>query len=278
MISTALYDEIRSYIHNDLQLAPHCEPALHSRFPLLPTTTLDSILAKEWQQNTKLAYPRVAASVRRLLADYDAAIAAQPDDSTHLLRMAAELRFPAIGLCRLLLAERYRNELHSKSQLTEWLRQPYGVPDVRLAANVFACLHRDARDGPLADVIRQCIGEEYEERMKREATAAGLHYDDEGALRRGGYDKTPDLKLAVPCRWRGRVVNWFESKASFGDADSHRRYLREQLCSYANRFGPGVVVYWFGYVDRIAEWQENENVVTVVAAFPAAGELELLAV
>lgn len=156
------------------------------------------------------------------------------------------------------------------------LRNPYAVPDVRLSANVMTCLLRDNRDGAVSDTIRQCIGEEYEVRMKQLATAAGLHYYDENDLRRGGYDKTPDLKLAVPCLFRGRVVNWFESKASFGDVDSHRRYLREQLSSYANRFGPGVVVYWFGYVDQIADWRENQNVVTITHRFPTADELELL--
>lgn len=191
------------------------------------------------------------------------------------MRIAIRERYSPIGLCRVLLTERYRDQ--PKSAISEMLRNPHAVPDVLLAANVFACLYRDNRDGAVSDTIRQCIGEEYEVRMKRLATEAGLHYHDEGDLRRGGYDKTPDLKLAVPCMYRGRVVNWFESKASFGDADSHRRYLRDQLSSYANRFGPGVVVYWFGYVDQIAEWPENQNVVQIIDRFPGAGELELLA-
>lgn len=274
MISTSQYDEICSHIHRQLGLALHCEPALHSAFPHIAHDTLDSILAKEWQKHTKLSYPRIARRARRLIADYEQAIARQPDDSTVLVRLAERERYAPMGLCRVLL-----NELHGelgKGAISEMLRNPYTVPDVRLAANVFGCLHRDNRDGPISDAIRQCIGEEYEVRMKRLATAAGLHYYDEGDLRRGGYDKTPDLKLAVPCMFRGRVVNWFESKASFGDADAHRRYLREQLCSYANRFGPGVVVYWFGYVDQIAEWPENQNVVTVTGEFPRKEELELL--
>lgn len=276
MLSTANYNAICAHIHHQLGLALHCEFELHDAFPHIATATLDSILAKEWQQHTKLTYPRIAGGARRLLAEYDQAIAHHPDDSTVLVRLARRERFPPIGLCRVLLTERYRDL--GKPAISEMLRNPYAVPDVRLAANVFGCLHRDNRDGPIADAIRQCIGEEYEVRMKRLATEAGLHYHDEGDLRRGGYDKTPDLKLAVPCMFRGRVVNWFESKASFGDADAHRRYLREQLCSYANRFGPGVVVYWFGYVDQIAEWPENDNVVMVMGEFPRPEELELLAV
>lgn len=276
MLSTAHYNDICAHIHRRLGLALRCEAELHAAFPHIAAATLDSILAKEWQQHTKLTYPRIAGAVRRLLAEYDQAIAHNAADSTVLVRLAQRERFPPIGLCRVLLTERYRDL--GKPAISEMLRNPYAVPDERLAANVFGCLHRDNRDGPLADAIRQCIGEEYEVRMKRLATEAGLHYHDEGDLRRGGYDKTPDLKLTVPCLFRGRVVNWFESKALFGDADAHRRYLREQLSSYANRFGPGVVVYWFGYLDQVAEWPENQNVVMVTAGFPRPGELELLAV
>lgn len=115
------------------------------------------------------------------------------------------------------------------------LKNPNAISNSILGTNVSVCLFSDNRDGPISDAVRQLIGEEYEVKLKSLATKAGLVFCDEADLRRGGYDKTPDLKLALPCMFRGRVVNWIESKASFGDMESHQRYLNDQLISYGNR-------------------------------------------
>lgn len=155
-----------------------------------------------------------------------------------LLKIAMRERFPPYGLCRLILNEYNFPSLSktpTKSDLNEMLRNPTLIPDSLLAVNVSTCLYNDNRDGPIPDAIRQSIGEEYEYKLKLLAKEAGLHFFDEDDLRRIGFDKTPDLKLAVPCLYRGTVIHWIESKASFGDMESHKKYVRDQLISYGNR-------------------------------------------
>ena len=75
----------------------------------------------------------------------------------------------------------------------------------------------------------------------------------EGALRAEGHAKTPDIKLELPIAVNGRIVNWIDSKASFCDPLVHVERGADQFQGYVNRFGPGMVVYWFGVIDELAE-------------------------
>jgi hypothetical protein len=53
----------------------------------------------------------------------------------------------------------------------------------------------------------------------------------------------------------------------FGDPRSHQAYAKTQFHSYTNRFGPGLVIYWFGAVDVIADDPLSKDVL-VLTDFP----------
>lgn len=71
--------------------------------------------------------------------------------------------------------------------------------------------------------------------LKHMADEAGMHYYDENDLRRLGYDKTPDIKMILPFLYKGEVINWIESKADFGDINTHKFNIKRQLSPYCNR-------------------------------------------
>ena len=66
----------------------------------------------------------------------------------------------------------------------------------------------------------------------------------------------------------------FFSKALFADTKTFREHLHKQLNKYKNRFGPGLVIYWFGYEACIAH--EDDDIL-VLDAFPTADVIVRLA-
>jgi hypothetical protein len=58
------------------------------------------------------------------------------------------------------------------------------------------------------------------------------------------------------------VVRWVESKASFGDQYSHD-INRQQCFSYVNRYGPGLIIYWFGFIDELDDCRDKGVIVMV---------------
>ncbi|KAL4717934.1 hypothetical protein ACJJTC_001352 [Scirpophaga incertulas] len=130
---------------------------------------------------------------------------------------------------------------------------------------------RDFRDSLISDSRKggiSSIGLEYELRLERELRLMNITFSDENILRSRGYDKTPDYKLDVPIAVDGFIVNWVESKALFGDDENHSGYLKEQLLCYYNRFGPGLVIYWFGYLETLNSTPEVNNMFILRTSFP----------
>ena len=72
-----------------------------------------------------------------------------------------------------------------------------------------------------------------------------------------------DRQAAGGPTWR--LVSWIDSKATFGDDRIHQKQLEEQYLGYVNRYGPGLVVYWFGCLDDLGKSDSN---VMVLDKFP----------
>ena len=136
-----------------------------------------------------------------------------------------------------------------------------------MRAQVRECVQFDDNYSPLVEALRRTIGAEFEFRLQARLRHMRVPFLTEAEMAARGYPKTPDIKFEVPILVDGRfVVNWIESKATFGDPDTVENSLRDQFASYSNRYGPGLVIYWFGHTKRPAE---VENGVLVRDDLPA---------
>lgn len=150
-----------------------------------------------------------------------------------------------------------------------------GSPHVswkRLHTDLYKCMDHDNATSPYIEMIRRVTGIEYEAYLCRQLQELGIPFQTENALRAAGFSKTPDVKLEVPIGVKGRVVNWIDSKASFGDEYSHKNQAEQQFQRYVNRFGPGMVIYWFGFVDEL----NNHTDVLLLDSFPSKNEIYCL--
>lgn len=79
------------------------------------------------------------------------------------------------------------------------------------------------------------MGYEYECKLRYYCKLSKLAYKDENALKKEGYDKTPDIKLELPIMLNGMPIMWIESKALFADDEIHNSYIKDQYDCYWNR-------------------------------------------
>ncbi|XP_048830140.1 CDAN1-interacting nuclease 1 [Brienomyrus brachyistius] len=253
-LSRAEYRVIAKYT-DQLKPTRQCMKMLQERFPGYLPSTLLSIFSLEYQKRIKRTISK--HHTPEAFEDYYQSYMHQMKmcrSSQVLFSLANKVDLSPSLMARIIL-ERFLQEQDdtpfSKQVLNSMLRDPSSIPDHSLADNVYQCTINDCCYGPWVDSIKHAIGHEHEMLLHDKLREKNLSFLDENQLRAKGYDKTPDIILEVPIAVEGRIVHWIESKASFGDDHSHQNYLNEQFWSYWNRFGPGLVIYWHGFIEEL---------------------------
>jgi hypothetical protein len=170
-----------------------------------------------------------------------------------LLQLAADASVPPTILARVVLEAHLgvRKGTTKGRSVGKLLKSPADIEHPVLRREVEAAVENDPHAGPHVDTVRRLVGLEYEELLQQKLRAFGVPFLTEEELRERGDAKTPDALLPVPLLVRGRVVNWIDSKATFGDPTSHSQYHSNQFSSYLNRFDAGLVIYWHGFDEAV---------------------------
>ncbi|XP_056636649.1 CDAN1-interacting nuclease 1 [Diorhabda sublineata] len=258
------YNDIVSTIKNFKGLTINCLKKLVTEFPSQSYDTLYSILQFEFQKRMKINHPKTQSNKQIFWDSYQESVA-QEEPSGIIVRIAEKFDVAPCLVAKIILNKHFEQMGNEQTDIAcninIYMRDTALITDPKLAYEVFLCTLYDNVYSPITDVMKSSLGQQYEIKLYREATQLGLGFRDEEQLRKHGYDKTPDCKLEVPISINGFVINWIESKALFGDPEIHKEYMKNQYLSYWNRFGPGLVIYWFGFLDTILKTNDKRYII-----------------
>ncbi|CAN8067307.1 unnamed protein product [Agarophyton chilense] len=252
------------------------------------------MLASEWMRICSLlrckedistlakAQPDIGYDTISLI--YDQLYARQVAKTFYLVRMHSKafVEMFKSGLSLMEISERFNLspslvarkvlELHldlNRKSITQFMRDPSNITDERLRDDVELCVEMDEHCSPRMDRLRTALGLEYELRLIHEVMNLGLEFETENDLRKRGCHKTPDILLYVPVLFRNKVVRWIDSKAKFGDEYTLNKDYVSSVSSYLGRFGPGMVIYWFGFIEDCNSRMLLDNGLLITGSFPA---------
>ena len=171
------------------------------------------------------------------------------------------------------------------------------IPLSRLSLEVREAVAADTMYGPRSDRERHNIGIEYELLLEHTLKNMGIPFETEEQLRKRGTAKTPDVLLSCPIglkvrkkksphpiqqspsripgmmpekedEYEWKIICWIDSKALFGDIETHTNSVLPQVETYVHRFGPGLVLYWFGHAPLSRLGDGHGDVVVVGGDLP----------
>lgn len=125
------------------------------------------------------------------------------------------------------------------------------LPDMRIKREVKEAMFSDHFFSPGAHEVHILKGKMGESILEKWLVKNGASFRREDDLRNDGIAKTPDFLLDEVMEIDGKEVIWIESKALFGDEKEHQHYMNKQFSDYAEIFGTGMIVYWYGFLEGI---------------------------
>lgn len=233
-----LKQEEYDFIFDRLQ-TPKDVDLLHTRLGL-PKELLFNILGKKIVRDTTKRFYLVKRKSKQLYNDWK--------KGATILQIAETLKFPPALLATFLMEEKR----FSKMKIRDAMRNPEKLNDARLAKELREAIDNDIAYSPRSSETQSKNGKMAESGIAKWLNANKVTYlteEDNKAI--GHHRRTPDFLLENPTTLNGKPIHWVESKASFGDPKEVERDFKRQISDYVKFFGPGALVYWYGYVEGV---------------------------
>lgn len=202
-----------------------------------------SILNQKMLRTNKALYHRVAKDADALLERWA--------DGESFVSLSRETGLSPVLISAILL----KRTGMTRKEIQKMLKNPDKAEDRRLRKELSGVVEEDVLFTPRAHSLQLKRAKECEEAIGTWLSGKGIEFLTEEKIKKYG-KKTPDFLLKSRLKIDDVDISWIESKALFGDEQEHRRLLKKQFLEYAEIFGPGMVVYWYGFVDSIAGWSD----------------------
>ncbi|KAF7990800.1 hypothetical protein HCN44_000605 [Aphidius gifuensis] len=261
-MKASLFETIVEDIKKFRGLSRDCADFLLKKYPDILPNAIHGILSSEVQIRMKKYRYKLYGSRYDFLGQYKKAKQMNQPPGI-IVRIAQQENLSPAMVARIIM-EKYalaEDANVTKADISKLLKDTSLIKNCDLAYEIYLAALYDDRNGLISDAFSTSIGYEYEIKLQLLLEQRNIAYQTEDDLKSRGYDKTPDIKLEIPIAVDGFIINWIESKARFGTPDIHNTHVDKQFLSYWNRFGPGLVIYWFGFVDEVVQLSEKKFIV-----------------
>ena len=175
----------------------------------------------------------------------------------------------------------YLQEVYGNIPLASFLYNPEKIADERIRREILTMIALDPSSSPGVDLLKECIGKEYEELLVNLLKSRHMCFETEVELRSKGKPKTPDILFSIPMAVALNsfeqqsvndssgyaIVNWIDSKAMFADCQCLDEQI-DQFRAYNNRYGRGMVIYWHGFAEEIFSKAPSDMMILFRDSFP----------
>lgn len=207
---------------------------------------LTCILNQKMIRSNKALYYKVSNNADALLARWE--------EGESLVSLSDETGLSYVLMSMILL----KRKGITRKAVRRMLKNPEEVSDERLKKELCEVIKNDNLFSPETHSLQVKRAKKCEGRIRSWLLERDIQFLTEEDIKKHTHTKTPDFLLKSPLDIDSTHINWIESKGLFGDTEEHRRFLDKQYLGYVRFFGPGLVIYWYGFVDSIA--QENSEI------------------
>ncbi|MDV0444895.1 hypothetical protein MmiAt1_04410 [Methanimicrococcus sp. At1] len=208
--------------------------------------TLSSILNQKVVEDVKKSHYRFKRKEDKLVKEWRG--------GQSFLTLSRKYNYPSTLISTIVL----ENLGHSKKEIRTFYKNPKAAENARLQNELIESLNADYFFSPRAHQLQEEKGRIGENIISFWLKKKHFDFTCEDEMRAEGHaGKTPDFLLRKSVKINGREICWIESKALFGELKEHRHYEKKQFKEYADCFGEGIVVYWFGFETDILNEKDD---------------------